>query len=218
MQLPRRAEADDRSDRKGRNGRGEGEGRRRHVACGIRAPRTVAYGLLAALALAPVVAAPASAQDGGASEDEARITLQLAGMTYVASAGTANEMVIEADHATIHPDAEVANLRDMHALIAPDAASGRSGGLDMTCDRGTFQLASGDFVAEGDVRGITGDGRRFRTRRLRYHHDQGLVVADVPVEIRDAAGTYRGGGFQYWVRENRFRLSGGATVVQDEDQ
>lgn len=170
---------------------------------------------LAGLALAVAVSlllgfppAPASAQ-----EDAERITLELGGMTYVASAGAANEMVIDAEHATVHPDTEVAELRTMHAVIAPAEEGG--GGLDMTCDRGTFELGSGDFVAEGDVRGVTGDGRRFRTTRLRYHHDEGLAVAEVPVEIRDAAGTYRGGGFRYWVRENRFVLSGGATVEQD---
>jgi hypothetical protein len=177
--------------------------------------RRLAAGLLGLALLAP--AAPAMAQEGGAPGE--RITLQLGGMTYVASAGTANEMVIEAEHATVHPDAETAELRAMRAVLAPaDPGAGRSGGLDMTCDRGTFQLATGDFVAEGDVRGVTGDGRRFRTTRLRYHHEEGLVVADVPVEIRDAAGRYRGGGFRYWVRENRFRLSGGATVVQDKEQ
>jgi hypothetical protein len=32
--------------------------------------------------------------------------------------------------------------------------------------------------------------------------------------IRDAFGTLRGAGFEYWVRENRFRLIGGASVVQ----
>lgn len=184
---------------------------------GPKAVRRLAVGLLVLAVLAP--AAAATAQARGADEGPERITLQLGGMTYVASAGTANEMVIEAEHATIHPDAETAQLRAMRAVLAPaEPGAGRSGGLDMTCDRGTFQLATGDFVAEGDVRGVTGDGRRFRTTHLRYHHEEGLVVADVPVEIRDAAGRYRGGGFRYWVRENRFRLSGGATVVQDKEQ
>lgn len=213
MELPRRV---------GPGGPARGESPRPARALRARAARLRALAL--ALALGAALAHAAAAQgDGeasgdGAGDDADRITLHLAGMTYVASAGTANEMVIEADRATILPDAEIAKLRDMRARITPDAASGRSGGLDMTCEHGTFELASGDFVAEGDVRGVTGDGRRFRTRRLRYHHDQGLVVADVPVQIRDAAGTYRGGGFQYWVRENRFRLSGGATVVQDREQ
>lgn len=190
-----------------RAGRGGSEGPLRRAIFA-----KLARSALAGAAL--LVAAAAGAQD------EERIVLELGGMTYVSSAGAANEMVIAADHATIHPDEEVAELREMHAVVAAsdeaDTKGEASGGLDMRCERGTFQLATGDFLAEGDVRGVTGDGRRFRTSRLRYHHDQGLVVADVPVEIRDEAGTYRGGGFRYWVHENRFRLSGGATVVQDE--
>jgi hypothetical protein len=89
------------------------------------------------------------------------------------------------------------------------------GALDMTCERGTFEMGSGDFLAEGDVQGTTGDGRQFRTERLRYQHQRGLVAPNAPVVIRDAAGTYRGGGFRYMVKENRFRLLGGATVEQD---
>ena len=33
--------------------------------------------------------------------------------------------------------------------------------------------------------------------------------------ITDRDGRYRGGGFRYFVNEARFRLMGGATVVQD---
>jgi LPS export ABC transporter protein LptC len=84
----------------------------------------------------------------------------------------------------------------------------------MRCERGTIQIESSDFDAEGNVRGITGDGRRFRTQHLRYTHGSGLVSTNSPVEIRDETGTYRGGGFRYYIRENRFQLRGAATVVQ----
>lgn len=140
--------------------------------------------------------------------------LDLGGMTYVSSKGRVNEVVLDADDARIEPEKDVAHLRSVHAVLAAAAvgATGR-GGLDMTCERGTVDLDSGDFIAEGDVRGTTGDGRRFRTERLRYDHAQGLVTTDAPVSIRDQAGTYRGGGFRYWVRENRFQLSKGASIT-----
>jgi hypothetical protein len=64
------------------------------------------------------------------------------------------------------------------------------------------------------VRGTTGDGKRFRTESLRYSHDKGLIETDSGVEITDETGSYRGGGFSYWVRENRFKLRRAATVVQ----
>ncbi len=150
---------------------------------------------------------------GPAVAEEER-ALDLGGMTYVSSHGRVNEVVLDADEARIQPDQDVAHLRTVHAVLASAAvgANGR-GGLDMTCEKGTVDLDSGDFIAEGDVRGTTGDGRRFRTERLRYDHAQGLVTTDAPVSIRDQAGTYRGGGFRYWVRENRFQLSKGASIT-----
>jgi LPS export ABC transporter protein LptC len=159
--------------------------------------------LLASLCLA---GGPARAQDP-------ERTLDLGDMTYVSSNGRFNEVTLDAETARIEPDQDVAHLETVHAVLAAVVAGARGrGGLDMTCERGTIELDSGDFVAEGDVRGITGDGRRFRTKRLRYDHARGLVTTNDPVSIRDRAGTYRGRGFRYWVRENRFQITGGASV------
>ena len=44
---------------------------------------------------------------------------------------------------------------------------------------------------------------------------EGGLYTDDPVLIVDEDGRYRGGGFRYFVNESRFRLLGGATVVQD---
>jgi LPS export ABC transporter protein LptC len=137
--------------------------------------------------------------------------VNLGGMVYASSNGAVNEVVLAADHALILPEQEVAYLTVVRAEL--DSAEGE-GGLDMTCDSGTFELDTGDFIAEGNVRGVTGDGRRFRTESLHYSHDRALVTSTVPVVIRDDTGTYRGGGFHYYVRENRFKLLRGATVVQ----
>ena len=46
------------------------------------------------------------------------------------------------------------------------------------------------------------------------NHEEGLLYTDEPVLITDANGTYEGGGFRYLVEERRFRLIGGARVVQ----
>lgn len=162
-----------------------------------------------------LAATPALGQGGGLFGDEptkprAEPVLELGGMTYLASRGEKNEVVLEAEHAQILPEQDVAHLQVVHAVL--DSEGG--GNLDMHCDRGTFELESGDFLAEGNVHGVTGGGRRFRTERLRYRHADALVTTEAPVEIRDAAGTYRGTGFRYHVRENRFRLMGGAQVIQ----
>jgi len=138
--------------------------------------------------------------------------MRLFGMTYVASAGTRNELVLDAEQAHVRPAAHVAILEHVRArMTSPD---GR-GGLELRCNRGTFALASGDFVASGDVHGTTADGRRFRTEWLRYENTAGIVSTDRPVQIEDETGTYKGGGFVYYVRENRFRMVGGAELVQE---
>lgn len=174
--------------------------------------------LLAALLLAalPLLGAPQTAQ-GRAVASKGPV-FELRHMTYVASNGPVNEMVLNADSAQVFLKESEARLQHVHAHFqAPGnvAASGHRGSLDMECDRGTFSLETGDFVAEGHVRGVTGDGRRFETTRLAYHRSQAMVTTDQPVLIQDATGAYRGGGFRYYVRDNRFRLVGGAEVVQE---
>ena len=84
----------------------------------------------------------------------------------------------------------------------------------MSCDRAQYHLDTNDFVAEGHVRGRTGDGRRFETSRLRYDHANAVAVSDVPVTITDRHGRYRGAGFRYHVGEGRFQLVGDVSVIQ----
>jgi LPS export ABC transporter protein LptC len=148
----------------------------------------------------------AASADGAASP-----SLELEGITFVASLEGENEVVLVAEHARVETGEKVAHLKTVHALLASDRGTP---GLDMRCERGTIQIESSDFDAEGNVRGMTGDGRRFRTQHLRYTHGSGLVSTNSPVEIRDETGTYRGSGFRYYIRENRFQLRRAATVVQ----
>jgi len=132
-------------------------------------------------------------------------------MTFVVSQGTENEVVLVAEHARVETGEKLAHLKTVHLLLSPDRDTP---GLNMKCDRGTIDIETSDFDAEGHVRGITGDGKRFRTERLRYQHGPGLVTTKSPVDIKDDTGTYKGdGGFQYYVRENRFLLNRAATVV-----
>jgi LPS export ABC transporter protein LptC len=146
------------------------------------------------------------------SEEGAAPALELGGMTFVVSQGAENEVVLVAEHARLETGEKLAYLTTVHLLLSPDRDTP---GLNMKCERGTINLETSDFDAEGNVHGTTGDGRRFRTERLRYKHGPGLVTTDSPVDIKDAAGTYTGnGGFRYYVRENRFQLRRAATVVQ----
>jgi LPS export ABC transporter protein LptC len=107
---------------------------------------------------------------------------ELSDMTYVASEGPVNEVVLDAKTAQVFPAQNEAHLQDVHAHLQ----------------------------APGD-----NSGAAAQTTRLDYNRSEGLVTTDQPVVIQDETGTYRGGGFRYYVRENRFRLVGGAEVLQE---
>jgi LPS export ABC transporter protein LptC len=152
-----------------------------------------------------------------AAEPEPALAAELSveGMTYVASTGARNDVIVEAGRARLGRGEQLAQLEEVHARVGSFAAAGgKAGGVELRCARGSFDLERGDLTAEGDVQGTTADGRRFQTERLVYRRDTGRVTTRAPVVIRDAFGTLRGAGFEYWVRENRFRLIGGASVVQ----
>jgi hypothetical protein len=85
----------------------------------------------------------------------------------------------------------------------------------MRCDVGQLNLSTQDFVAEGNVVGTIEGGRRFEALWVVYDEARGVLYTDEPVLIVDQGGRYRGGGFRYFVNEQRFRLEGGASVVQD---
>ena len=89
------------------------------------------------------------------------------------------------------------------------------GHIEIECDEGTLNLKSNSFWARGNVNGSTDDGREFSAPWVRYDHTDGLLFTDAPVLMSESGTTLRGGGFRYYVREERFRLLGGAEVVQD---
>jgi LPS export ABC transporter protein LptC len=156
--------------------------------------------LLASLAL---LASPLAAQE--------EPDLEIEGMTYVASQGDANELVLEAQRARYRAGRSLVHLEGVQARVAPGAGQP---GFEMTCAQADFDLTRRDLQARGRVRGRTRDGREIATDRLSYRHDLGVVSTDDPVVIRDAGGTYRGGGFRYHVKDGSFQLVGGASVEQ----
>lgn len=139
--------------------------------------------------------------------------LDVEGMTFVASRDNENEMVLHADHARFHTDEERVFLQDVHMVVEP---SDYSGSFEIFCDEGQLDMATNDFEARGNVRGTTDGGRAFSAPWVQYDHEQGLLFTNAPVLINEDAITYRGGGFQYYVRSKRFRLLGGASVVQEQ--
>jgi len=166
--------------------------------------------LVAVVGIASV--ARSAAPDHGWLEGDPGQVLFLRGMTFVASEGSANEIVLHAKNAQFYPDHDVADLETVAVEVAP--GSGRVG-FEMQCDRGRLNLTSQDFVAEGNVVGTIEGGRQFEALWVAYDEAKGVLYTDEPVLITDQDGRYQGGGFQYFVHQQRFRLKGGASIVQE---
>jgi LPS export ABC transporter protein LptC len=143
----------------------------------------------------------------GDLEAELRVT----GMTFVASRENANEFVLRARRAVFLPDTNLAKLENVR-VTATDEDDRSS--FEVSCLRGELDVETNDFLAEGDVRGTTGDGRRYTAQWVRYDHQQSLLYTDAPVTMEDDTGAFRGDGFRYHVKERRFRLLGNVSLVQ----
>ena len=149
----------------------------------------------------------------GADAPQSRFSSQLhvTGMTFVSSRGSVSELVLVAQHAELRPETNLAVLDDVH-VSAMDPDQARS--FDVRCKRGELDVDTNDFLAEGDVRGSTGEGQRYQTSWVRYDHSRGLLYTDAPVAMEDASGSFRGDGFRYDTRKRSFRLLGNVSVVQ----
>jgi len=169
------------------------------------AGRRPAASTAAAFATLVFLAAP------GLSAETRSPVLEVDQMTFVASRGSVSEVVVRAAKANVDTEVDVVHLQDVTVSVS-DGESDSD--IEITCDRGELDLTTSDFSAEGNVQGQTDTGLRFAAEWVRYDHEQGLLFTDTPVLISDESGTFRGGGFQYIVEEKRFRLLGGASVVQ----
>jgi LPS export ABC transporter protein LptC len=156
--------------------------------------------------------ADAEAAAAAPNSENTRPTLRLSGMTFVDSTADTNGLVLEAERVDLPPSTNVAHLETVQVRMRDPQASG--GAFEMTCERGDLELDSSDFRAEGDVQGLTGDGRRFFTTWVVYDSKRHVVSTEAPVRILDGGTTLRGKGFRYHVGSGRFVLTGGARVVQ----
>lgn len=170
----------------------------------------IGQGLLIALCLA--APAGADAPDFHWLEGDPGQILYVTGMTFVASEGSENEIMVRAERARFYPDHQVADLEEVHVTVAP----GRDRtGFDMHCESGRLNLATQSFVAEGSVAGTIEGGRQFEAFWVAYDDNDRVLYTNEPVLIVEQGGSYRGGGFRYWVDEQRFRLEGGASIVRE---
>lgn len=135
--------------------------------------------------------------------------LELGAMTFVGSEAGDLALLVSAERARYRPGDERVRLEavELRVVERPDTP-----GFELRCERATLDPETGDFEARGSVEGRTPDGRELRTEALAYRHASGRVHGDLPVEIREPVGRYRGDGFEYDVREARFRLVGATNV------
>lgn len=178
----------------------------RRLRVGRALARTIAFALL----VAPV--SRAEAPDLHWLDGNPGQILHVKGMTFVASEGSENEIMVRAERARFYPARQVADLEDVRVTVAP--GQGRTG-FEMRCEKGRLNLATQSFVAEGRVAGTIEGGRRFEARWVAYDDAKRVLYTDEPVVIVEQGGSYRGGGFRYFVDEQRFRLEGGASIVRE---
>ncbi len=141
--------------------------------------------------------------------------LVLTTMTYVGSEGATRDLVLTAERARIAPGGDIAHLEEVELDAAGD--DGQSS-LVLTCDRAQLDLATSDFHAEGNVRGRTADGHKFRTEQARFQHAKRIIDGDEAVDVIDPSGTrLQGRGFHYDVGERRMRMRNAVVTDFSED-
>ena len=181
-------------------------------AAGLGHAARFALGATLLAVLGVVATAHAEVPDPGWLEGDPGQKLNVRGMTFVASEGGANEILLRAERADFYPEREVARLDVVDVEVTP---GDERIGFRMRCDEGQLNLATQGFIAEGRVVGTIEGDRQFEADWVAYDEAEGVLYTDDPVLIVDEDGRYRGGGFRYFVNESRFRLLGGATVVQE---
>jgi LPS export ABC transporter protein LptC len=132
-------------------------------------------------------------------------------MTFVGNQGASAQLVLDSERAVFHPDTDVAELEAVRAVYR-DEEKGES--FEMTCERAELDVETNDFVAAGNVRGVTADGQHYSAPVVRYQHAEGLLHSDRRVRMQDDTGSFEADGFRYLVREERFKLLGNVRVVQ----
>jgi LPS export ABC transporter protein LptC len=140
-------------------------------------------------------------------------TLRFGGMTFVASHGDRTEILVEARNMLVPSGAETASLEEVHLVMSHPESGKRA--FEMTCDQGDLEFETSNFLAEGNVEGRTADGRLIFTPWLRYDSDRDVISTDAPVQIVDGSHRLKGRGFVYHLKDSRFVLKGGASIVQE---
>ncbi len=147
----------------------------------------------------------------GLASAEPGSELEVTGMRFVRKLGPGDELVIQAAHARLLPDSDLAILEGVDAVVTDSFKARR---YEFRCDRAELNVKTSDIRAEGRVRGVTSAGHHYSAPWVHYDHQAGTLSSDASVEMIDDSGTFRGDGFRLHLQEGRFRLLGNVRVVQ----
>ena len=102
--------------------------------------------LLATVLLASAISEPSGAETPKLDwlEGDLGLVLNVVGMTFVASEGSRNDILLRAERARFYPEREVAELEQVEVEVA---SGGDRIGFEMRCDRGQLNLSTRDFLA-----------------------------------------------------------------------
>jgi len=158
-----------------------------------------------------VLAGGSAADEPGSGAAGVEESIRIRGMTFVSDEPTGRQLVVRAARARIDPRGDRAWLDDVELRLVGAEPGLR---LEVECERAEVALATEAFRLDGRVRGVDGEGRRFRTEWLEYDPATEVLRTDAPVTVLDGGAEYRGGGLEYAIAGRRVRLLDGARVVR----
>jgi LPS export ABC transporter protein LptC len=121
----------------------------------------------------------------------------------------AREVEVQAARAQVDPVARVARLYDVKISFA-DA---RRGAIVVSSEAAFFDLRSDDFVLEGEVRGLTGEGESFEGRDVRYDAAERKLRSSEEVRVYRENLTLAGEGLEIDVETRRVKIEGKVRTV-----
>lgn len=119
------------------------------------------------------------------------------------------EVEVRATRAEVDPVARVARLHDVKISFA-DA---RRGAIVVTAEAARFDLRSDDFVLNGRVEGVTGEGESFEGRDVYYDAKERKLRSAEPVRVYRENLTLTGEGLEIDVDTRRVKIEGKVRTV-----
>ena len=130
-------------------------------------------------------------------------------MTFVSVEVGGRRLVVWAERARIDVDAGVALLDEVTLRLAGDA---ELPALDLRCASARLSLERDHFRLEGNVRGRTAEGRRFRAEWLEFGREAGVLETTAPVSVTEGASSVTGGALRYDLATRRLEVLDGARL------